>query len=556
METTTSLNCSKEFTIASEDFDFYKKIDVPAPTWCPTCRLKRRVAWCNMFTLYKRPCDLCKKDSISVYPPGAPYVIYCPKCWWSDNWDPFSYGREYDFSRSFFEQFNEQLHRVPISGLNIDAPTMQSSPYNNSAGHLKNCYLTFFADPAEDSAYGFYLANVRQVVDTSLSMICELVYDSRNTFKDNHCIGVENTIESIDCAFLRNCTNCQNCYASANLRNKKYYIFNQSYSREEYFEKIKQWNLGSYQGYQALRKAAREHWAKYPPRPSFMDLSVGCTGNYVFESKNVKEGYEIQSAQDSKYVHMMISGPVKDCYDVFGWGNNLTLSYESQAVGENASQMRFCTDSGINAYDCEYSKLSTGGGHHFGCVSVKKGEYVILNKKYSKEEYEILVFKIREHMKTTREYGEFFPFKLSTHSYNETMAQDFFPLSEAEATMQGSRWQSPDVRTYSITKKVADLPDHIRDCSDDILNDVIECEKCGKGFKMIVMELDFLRQMSVPLPRRCPFCRINEKFTAWVRQMQLTARVCDTCGKEFRTPDTREEFPNILCKDCWTETYN
>ncbi len=32
-------NCQKEFVIEPEDFDFYQKIKVPAPTWCPKCRL-------------------------------------------------------------------------------------------------------------------------------------------------------------------------------------------------------------------------------------------------------------------------------------------------------------------------------------------------------------------------------------------------------------------------------------------------------------------------------------------------------------------------------------
>ncbi len=35
-------NCQKDFKIESEDFNFYEKIKVPTPTWCPECRMIRR----------------------------------------------------------------------------------------------------------------------------------------------------------------------------------------------------------------------------------------------------------------------------------------------------------------------------------------------------------------------------------------------------------------------------------------------------------------------------------------------------------------------------------
>jgi len=119
-ETKICQNCKKQFAIEPEDSQFYEKISVPAPTFCPECRMQRRLAWFNLINLYKRKCDLCGKDSISMYAPEAPYKVYCPRCWWSDNWDSFAYGRDYDFSRPFFEQFNELLHEVPLQGLSVD----------------------------------------------------------------------------------------------------------------------------------------------------------------------------------------------------------------------------------------------------------------------------------------------------------------------------------------------------------------------------------------------------------------------------------------------------
>ena len=101
------------------------------------------------------------------------------------------------------------------------------------------------------------------------------------------------------------------------------------------------------------------------------------------------------------------------------------------------------------------------------------------------------------------------------------------------------------------TKKSDDLPDHIKDVDGEILNEVIECKSCKKGFKIIKSELEFLRNMSFPLPRECPFCRIQEKFNLWVKHFKLYKRICSQCGTEFETHYPPEEVKDILCKRGW-----
>ncbi len=556
-------NCHQEFVIEPDDFSCYEKIWVPSPTFCPECRLQRRLAFFNIFNLYKRPCDLCKKDFISTYCLDSPYTVYCPKCWWSDKWNVFDYGQEYDFSRPFFEQFRELWHETPVLGISVDIPTMETSPYTSHTGHLKNCYLLFHADYVEDSAYGFYETHNRSVFDTVCAMNCEMCYDSQNAFKNNRCVGTRgNVTNSLDCSFLRDCDNCQNCFASANLRNAKFQIFNTQYSKEGYFEELKKWDLGSYKTYREIAEAAREHWKKFPPRPKYDDFSVYCTGSYVFQSKNCKECFDSANVQDSKFMLLIEDRPTKDSYDVSSWGNNMTRCYECSNVGEDVSDVRFSQECGMGLIDAEYCKLSNGGSHYFGCVSVKKGEYVILNKKYSKESFDELRKKIIEHMNTMPyvdkkgriyKYGEFFPIEIAQFAYNETIANDFFAMNGAEAESNGYRWSEPEERNHAITKFHTELPDHIRDVKDGIMNEVMGCETCDKGYRITEMELAFLRNMNLPLPRRCPFCRIHEKFDRWVKNLRMIPRVCDKCGASFTTNYTEEEAPHILCKECYLE---
>lgn len=97
--------------IQSEDFAFYERIRVPPLTWCPECKLIRRMMWRNEYIFYKRKCDVPGHDEmlISLYPPERKLTVYDQKYWWSDKWDGFAYAKEYDFSRLFLNQFQKLL---------------------------------------------------------------------------------------------------------------------------------------------------------------------------------------------------------------------------------------------------------------------------------------------------------------------------------------------------------------------------------------------------------------------------------------------------------------
>ena len=191
-------NCKNPFTIEPEDFEFYQKIHVPAPTFCPECRFIRRISWRNERSLYKRKCDLCDKEVISIYHTQSPSRVYCQDCWWSDKWDTMMFGKNYDFSISFFEQFYGLVTSVPqMSLINKQAV---NSPYGHSTVGNKNCYMVFGGDYNEDcmySTFNFYckdssdlywvfksersyeLIDSRRCFDVAFGQYCENCFDSR-----------------------------------------------------------------------------------------------------------------------------------------------------------------------------------------------------------------------------------------------------------------------------------------------------------------------------------------------------------------------------------------
>ena len=134
-------NCKQEFVIESDDFEFYEKIKVPQPTFCSECRFQRRIAFRNERKLFRNVNARSGNKILTLYPPESGITVYTDEDFRSDKWDPIEYGRDYDFNRPFFEQFNELLHKVPLKNLNVVNGV--NSDYSNNFTDPKNCYLCF-----------------------------------------------------------------------------------------------------------------------------------------------------------------------------------------------------------------------------------------------------------------------------------------------------------------------------------------------------------------------------------------------------------------------------
>jgi hypothetical protein len=92
--------CNSSFDITDKDLIFYNKISpkfgdkkytIPTPTLCPECIQQRKLTFRNERNLYKRKCDLIKKEIISIYSPNKSYKVYNREDWWSDKWNALDY---------------------------------------------------------------------------------------------------------------------------------------------------------------------------------------------------------------------------------------------------------------------------------------------------------------------------------------------------------------------------------------------------------------------------------------------------------------------------------
>src|SRR3989344_4683440 len=172
-----------------------------------------------------------------------------------------------------------------------------------------------------------------------------------------------------------------------------------------------------------------------------------CVGDYLQDSKNAFTCFECDRSEDIRY-----------CMCVYDTKSSMDFSY----WGGNAEKT-----------------------------------YCILNKQYTKEEYEKLIPRIIEHMRSTPlrsdgatagqagEWGEFFPVNKSIYAYNESLAQEQIPLTKKETLAKGWQWHDEEEeQTKKYMGPTVELPDSIRDASDDVTANILTSVASGKPYKI------------------------------------------------------------------------
>lgn len=506
MTTQNCKTCTKEFVIRDEDLVFYEQVKSPIPNYCPDCRMMRRLAFRNERTLYKRPCDLCKKDSVSLYPTGTVFPVYCHTCWWSDKWDARDFAMEYDPSRPFLDQFKELQGKVPrISLLVIDSVRCD---YTNNAGENKDCYLIFAAENNEDCLYGRLVQHCKGSVDCAFLYDSELCYectDCRNCFK---CLYSEQCQSSSDLLFCYNMRDSQNCILCTNGRHLTYSILNQKYSKEEY-EKKKAEILSSYENIEAAKKQFDELRSQSIVKYASQTKCHNVTGDYMYNCYDGVRLFDVSNSKNCSY--MADSEEPIDSQDCNNFYFKPEFSYDMMGVlsgskNKHGIYVMWCTEA-------EYCDSCYHSNNLFGCIRLNKDSYSILNKKYSKEEYTALREKIIESMKADGSYGQFFPPEMSPFGFNETLGKEYFPVTRDEAVTKGFRWQEQSTGTFGKeTMTEETMPKSIAGVTEEILKEVFACNECGKNFRLTQMELEFYQRMNLPIPHKDFECRHQNRM--------------------------------------------
>ena len=585
MENRICQNCKKDFVIEQEDFNFYEKIKVPPPTFCPECRTIRRLCWRNEMSFFKRKCDAPGHDEIiiSFYNPEEKIVAYDSKYWWGDNWDPFDYEKEYNFSKPFFKQWKELLYHCPMQALSNSKAV--NSDYCNVAEESKDSYMSSASWKIERTYYSNRIYETKDSSDLYIADKVELCYDGVICVNCYHVLYSLNCVNCVDSYFLYDCHGCVNCFGCSNLRSKSYCMWNEQLTKEEYNNRLSKINLKSYQEILRFKERFKDLCLKSLHRFAVQVKTLNSIGDNLGEAKNCKICFDVNDKiEDAKYVHWARKN-VKDVYDCGPGIGLLELGYEVFDTGAGGENILF----GSVVYygqDIQYSFNCYGCSNLFGCIGLRNKNYCILNKQYGKEEYKKLIPKIKQHMMDMPyidkkgiiyKYGEFFPAEFSPFCYNETQAQDYFPLEKEKALAKGYKWRDRKKNEYQITMEAKDLPDALDEASDSIIKEIIGCahegkckDRCSVAFRITQEEFNIYRRIGVPLPHLCFFCRHEERLKMR-NPMKLWHRTCmcgstgspqatakhfhgdEPCEVEFETSYAPDRPEIIYCEKCYQQ---
>ncbi len=561
------------FPVFKKDQEILKKLspeigwkihELPLPVYAPLTRHRLHLMYKNERHLYHDVCWLTWQKTITRIHPEVSPPTFTTKAWASDDRDYTDYGLSYD-GQNPLDLINNLAWKTPYQDLIWSLSNLSNnSTYTNYTADVVNCYLLFDSNTTQDSAYCTKSRKCQSVFDCTNIINCEKCYGCVDCWGLFECTY---SYDSSDCShshYLIDCHGCNYCIWCVNLVNKEYHIFNQPVSKET-FASFKQKLIAN------RRLLSHPHWTKLQQamikKATHGNQTEKSIGENIRGSSDCILSYNIVNAQSLRYCDDM--SDAQDCRWVTSYGHASSRMYNSSQVGRYTSQVR-CSSTigrGENLLYCIDTKKSK---NCFGCVNMKQKEYCIFNKQYTREEYEDIVPHIIESMKKSWTWWHFLPSSCTVFPYNDSVANDQYPIhtlcdSKGNETILSERgswkvtlleewvvvdalldlgWEEkrpikrrtqeveinmpPDLQTLAASA----LPNTISAVTNDILTQAIVCSKTQRPFRVVPMELEFYREMWLPLPQKHPDIRHQERISirAW-REFHL--RKCEATGEEI-----------------------
>lgn len=562
---TTCKKTGVPFEITDFEVNFIKKVspviegeifEFPLPNICPDERVKARTIHRNEQVLYKNVSAFTEKPLISLYRPNTEWKIVSKDEWFSDMWNPLEYGQVPDFSKPFFTQFQsiqKQIPRAATVTLNNE-----NSEYTTGTGFCKDCYLINSSEYCEKCYYSKLLQNCKNIIDSSFlydSEYCYQCFDCSKCFNCQYCL---HSVNCHDCLYCENCIGCANCFGCINLKNKNYYFMNKKYSKEEYEKKLKDLELEKIENRKNIWKKFREFSLTQPHKYAQIVNSENCTGDFIINSKNCQNCYDMNDSEDSMHVQLGVA--VKSNLDCSNMYVRPEQCYQTLGTIE-VSNCHFCLYV-FHSRDLLYCEQCFTCNNCFGCIGLRNKEYCIFNKQYTPKEYFKTVKEIIRNMQKTGEWGQYFPASLSPFAYNESVAYNYFPLTENEAQKEGYEWFAKEGSDFQgewyTPLPISDYNEKIvgYDCAmtniQNCINGIIRCSVTGKPFKIIRQELAFYIENQIPIPDSCP----DERYCSRMKLRNphsLHDRKCGQCGIKVSSTYAPERPEKILCEKCFQD---
>lgn len=517
------ITCLGDFEITKKEQEFIKQFEVPAPDECYECRLKKMMSfWPSIWRWYNRKCDATGDTIITNYPANARFSVYKMNYFNSDSWTPDFL--ELDFNKSFFSQFKTLQEKTPRPHQLWD--NIENCLYCDDIRNSKSCYLSSSILDCENLYYSYRNLRCKDSTDLvfcwDINLSTSLVF-WKNCYKVNYSVFVTECSESM---FLYDCKNVKNCFMSWNLRNKQYCIKNKQYSKDEYFKKLWEYDFWSRKVILNLKNEFEDNLKNEAYHPENRnEMSENVDWNFVTNSKNIENWFLIEDSEDSVNCFRWIFKYSMD-------GLSILESDKCYSVNMSAYiyNIKFSSYS-IRCKNSEYLDNCVDLDNCFLCVWIKNKKYNILNKEYSKEEYEELLPKIKMKMWKDWEYWKFLPYSMMYTGYNTTIARLYFPETKESVAKLWWYWEDWH-ESIQERSEIIELPDNISDISESKNWITVTCEKTKKNFNFINEAILLHKKLNAPLFPLFHVVRIVDGYSYLTNFKKFTWK-CSVSGTDI-----------------------
>ncbi len=416
-----------------------------------------------------------------------------------------------------------------------------------------------FLNSSMISCYGSFVNDGYQCVDSTNVYNCEVSYQSVDCYDCQRILWCEDCKNCSDSYFLKSCVGCKNCLFCTNLTQKQYCIRNKQFSKEDYYKQLDNTDFSKADLLDNVKNIFQDMKKGMSVKNFSGVKNDNVSGDHIDSSKNALEVFDSKWLEDCRYCQSIFYS--KNCMDFCYWGQESSWIYEVHAAGRGCSNMLFCNESWDSNKNLIYSDQCMFSSDLFGCCGIRHGKNSLMNKSMGKHEYDRECGKIIDHMRITGEWGEFFPLVISPFWYNETVAQDYFPITPEEAEKKKYKWKVDDeISSYhgnyyqplsieEYDERIIGFEQaekNIRACLDWI----IECKETKKPFKVIQPELAFYIEHHLAIPRLSPNERHKSRI-ALRNDRILYDRLCTECSRKIKTVYAPDRPEKILCEECF-----
>ena len=412
-------------------------------------------------------------------------------------------AKSYNFSKSFFENFRELFKSIRMPDM-IQFLENENSEYSDVVVWCKNNYLSNVTTNSENILYSFSIKESENIFNSVAiwKHSANVYYSSwiNNSFKVFYSRYI---INSNNIWFSSNLVWCSECIFCNNLENQKYCINNKKLEKIEFqkqkFEILKN-KSDFYKNYLKLNKK------------SWSFSSQNCEWNFILNWEGVEKWYFVTDTKNWK--NLMFFG--WDSENEFDYNTFTWWSWKNTHLYSNM----WCWMWNEHIYNSAhipywnnifYSYFVTNCSFCIWCIWLKNKSYCILNKQYSKEDWEIKVNEIFGNMEKDWTLWDFFPAKLNPFYFNDTVAGLIWGFKKEEIISEWFMWRDEEIKVDIPDKNsvisISDLDDFEAFDSSwnwkinpEILKKVIKDEHWNY-YRIVKMEYDFLVKHSLPLPR-------------------------------------------------------